>query len=1159
MVCTSCGFENRAGAKFCSECGTPLAAACPNCGADITPTDKFCSECGQSLQATSPRPASPAPPLEERRFVSALFVDLVGFTPLTEARDSEEVRSMLTRYFDRARQIVHRFGGVIDKFIGDAVMAVWGAGTAHEDDAERAVRAALELVDAVEALGSEEGLPDLRARAGVLSGEAAVGGDGNEGTGLIIGDIVNTASRLQSVADPGTVLAGASTVQLADKAVEFAAMGSRTLKGKAEPVEVWQAVRVVAGRGGDRRSDQLSPPFVGRDGELRLLKDQLHATGMERRSRLVSIVGQGGIGKSRLVEELRNYLDGISEDIYWHQGRSPAYGDGLTFWSLGEMVRSRCGIAEVDDPHKALTKLRTALTEYVSDGDDRAWMEPRLAGLLGLADVPPDDRSELYAAWRTFFQRIAERGTTVMVFEDLHWADDGVLEFIEELVAIATSQPILVVTLARPRLLERRPGWGSGRSNSMGIHLSPLSNKAMRDLVAGVVPDAPVSLTDRLTEKAGGIPLYAVELLRMLVFQGLLAPIGPGRFTLDGDIERLDVPDSLHGLVGARIDQLDASLRDLLQDAAILGQSFAVEGLAALRSEEPGVLAGLLDPLVHEEILELNRDPRSPERGQYHFVQSIIREVAHQRISKAVRRDRHIRVAEYFESLDDPELAAAAASHYLDALEVAAGSDELRDRTLEALLTAADRAASLQSHAQVIALCQRGISVSGEGAPVGELWLKAAESAHAGLDEHAEEYAQHAIESFISAGDDMGRLRAATALALHYDDTGRSQMAWPLLKEVAEATPGSSPAHAAAMAELARSLMLDQQTLEGLEWCDRALAVAEELDDLPVITQALITKGVALGGMALRRPREGIALLEAALGFAREHGLTHARRRALNNLSYLTASDTPFELKYELEQLEDARRIGEPRYLTDVTIGFAWNHVFDFEWDELDFLLATIDPDDLPPDTLDDYRILVLWRRLITGDAAAVEDELVAIYTRQAAGGDAQVAGNVQRGLAEIEFMTSRVEVAFNRVIDLDDPAPASPNVAWATVSALQLGERSRLQRVVDLIEARPFRGRAIDMMHDAGSAGLALLDGETGDAELLFERAATAAVEVWPKLFAFMVHAGAARMLGLDHPLGRRYAREAYDAYSDGGVTTLLDIFSDCLLPPEQEEASTA
>ncbi|MEE9177996.1 MAG: adenylate/guanylate cyclase domain-containing protein, partial [Acidimicrobiia bacterium] len=295
-----------------------------------------------------------------------MFADLVGYTSLSEGRDSEDLRSMLTDYYDRCREIIDRYGGVTDKFIGDAVMGVFGADAAHEDDAERATRTALELVNMVQGLGGDVGMPGLDARAGVMSGEASVGSGGNE-HGLVVGDLVNTASRLQSIAPPGGVYVGESTRDLVGMTVEFAAVGDQKVKGKELSVTAFNAVRVVALSQSKRGGELVEGPFVGRDDELRLLKDQLHATGREQRARMVSIIGEGGIGKTRLSQELLRYIDGIAEIVYYHNGRSPAYGEGITFWALGEMIRQRAGITEGEDAAKARMKLRTTVAEFAPD------------------------------------------------------------------------------------------------------------------------------------------------------------------------------------------------------------------------------------------------------------------------------------------------------------------------------------------------------------------------------------------------------------------------------------------------------------------------------------------------------------------------------------------------------------------------------------------------------------------------------------------------------------------------------------------------------------------------------------------------------------------------------------------------------------------------
>jgi class 3 adenylate cyclase len=348
--------------------------ACPSCGASNEPEDRFCGECAAPLTEGA-RPAAAPARVAERRLVSVLFADLVGFTPFAEERDAEETRELLTRYFDVARDVIERYGGVVEKFIGDAVMAVWGAPTAREDDAERAVRAGLELVDAVRALG-----PTIQARAGVLTGEAAVT-IGATNQGMVAGDLVNTAARLQSIAPPGAVVVGESTQRAAAAAIAFEEAGEQLLKGKTAPVPAWRALRVVAQRGGHGRSDMPEPPFVGRDEEFRLLRDLVSATGRDRRARLASITGPGGIGKSRLAWELEKYIDGVVETVYWHRGRSPAYGDGVTFWALGEMVRQRAGLAEGDDETTTRERIAAVVAKHAPDAEDRRWVEPALLTL----------------------------------------------------------------------------------------------------------------------------------------------------------------------------------------------------------------------------------------------------------------------------------------------------------------------------------------------------------------------------------------------------------------------------------------------------------------------------------------------------------------------------------------------------------------------------------------------------------------------------------------------------------------------------------------------------------------------------------------------------------------------------------------------------------
>ena len=1109
MACTACGTENRPGSRFCDSCGTPLQAACPACGETNRADARFCSSCGTTLasaQRTNPgtgpgtSPGSGAPAVTtgtsagpeaataERRLVTVLFADLVGFTTLAEDRDPEAVRELLTRYFDAATEIVQMHGGTVEKFIGDAVMAVWGTPIAHEDDAERAVRAALELVSEVNALH-----PELRARAGVLTGDAAVT-LGATNQGMVAGDLVNTAARLQGVAEAGTVLVGEATRQASENAIVFEPIGDRSLKGKIAPVPAWQAVRVVAARGGQGRADALEPPFVGREEELRQLKEVLHAVGRDRKPRLVSITGPGGIGKSRLVWELEKYVDGVSDPIYWHSGRSPSYGEGITFWALGEMVRRRARLTEDDDDATTRERVAAAMDEYVADAGDRERIGPALLSLLGVEEAPPGGRDALFPAWRLFFERIAEKATTVLVFEDLQWADSGLLDFIDHLLDWSRGLPIIVVTLARPELFDRRPDWGAGRRQLTALALEPLADAEIRGMLDGMVPGLPEDALAAIVGRSEGIPLYAVETVRGLLADELIERRGDSYVPV-GDLSRIRVPDSLRSLIASRLDGLEAADRTLLQDASVLGQVFSADALAAITGLDLAALEPRLQGLVRRELVDVEADPRSPERGRYRFVQSLIREVAYGTLARRDRRSRHIAVARHYEAIGDDELAGALASHYLaahQATDEGPEADAIAAQARLALGAAAQRAATLGAHHQAIAFLEQALAITTDPRERAPLLDRAATSATATATPDAQRYAQGAIDACRQIGDDA----AAAAATVRF---GRVLLNASEIAHATEVLEAAIPAVEAlddpgllgeAFAHLARAHMRSGQPEKAVAAADRALEIGERLELDPVVAEALVNKGSAL--VILGRRREAVALLGAALELVVRIGDRGLEMRIRNNYASALSDDEPARSTALLEEtLSLAGDLGDRGMYIWVAGTLAMHlRAEGRRWDEhLAVLRDALETARLTHDRLRMRQFIGAFEGPRGENFRTVTDELREIL------GDSDDPDDRQAILYSMAFVaqhTGRHEESYRAAIAaMELPSQSPESAADLGLTVAIWGENpdriaDMARRVLDL----PRAGSRIRALKETAAAALAAVEGRTDEAAAGFRRA---------------------------------------------------------------------
>jgi len=1020
VTCPRCGQQNPEGARFCNACAGPLQ-----------PEERLLGE--------------------ERKTVTVVFVDLVGFTAQAERLDPEDIRGLLAPYHAHVREELERRGGTVEKFIGDAVMAVFGAPAAHEDDPERAVRAALAIRD----WSTEQA--DLQVRIAVNTGVALVslGSRPTEGEAMVAGDVINTTARLQTAAPVNGVLVGETTFWATRDAISYREASPVQAKGKADPIRVWEASEPVA-RFGIDAADRAQTPLVGRDRELQLLRSLLTRVREERAAQLVTLAGVPGIGKSRLVGELFRLVDREPELIAWRQGRCLPYGESVTFWALGEIVKAEAGILETDRTDEAERKLERTVTTLSPDASEARWLTGELRALVGLSgdgsrSAGPEAAA---AAWRRILEAIAERGPAVLVFEDLHWADDGLLDFLDDLVDWLRSVPLLVVGTARPELLERRPAWGGGKANATTISLQPLAADDTARLISALL-EQPLQLADEqrtLLDRAGGNPLFAEQYVRMLTERGTTG----------------ELPESVQGVISARLDGLPRREKELLQEAAVHGKVFWLGGVAAASGVDATEAERLLRKLERKDFVRRERRSAVASDTEYSFQHVLLRDVAYGQIPRRARAEKHRRAGEWIEALGRPEdHAELLAYHYAQALELAraAGVEDdpsLVERARESVRAAGERALALSAYESAAVFFADALALCASDDPVRpRLLLQRARAlvpaGGAGMDLLTE-----ALDGFRAAGDVEGVAEAATIAARFTWFAGDRSATDRYLADALEAVGdrSASRARAEALTNQSGFHMLAGRFEESIRVGAEARPLVETLGMDDQRARLHIVVGCARCCLG---DRGGLDEIQSGIAVAETAGALEMLVIGYTNLSS--------ELHF-FARLAEARRAWRrhaelseryglgPQVRNTRADGAGWAYL-DGRWDEAirvaDELIAATDAGD---NSFTDATVLSLraWIRLARGDAAGADrDSERAAELARASDLQAQVAAYPTRAAIATaagrrdeanELASELAAIGPAMVAGLCAPFPTLVAVAWVF---RDLGrEREFLERVLD-------------------------------------------------------------------------------------------------------------
>jgi class 3 adenylate cyclase/tetratricopeptide (TPR) repeat protein len=1068
----------------------------------------------------SPLVAGTTAPREERKVVTVLFADLVGFTARAEQLDPEDVRALLAPYHARLRDELERHGGTVEKFIGDAVMALFGAPLVHEDDPERAVRAAIAIRDWIR---DED---ELQVRIAVNTGEALIRiGSVETEEGMASGDVVNTAARLQAAAPVNGILVGETTYRATSHAIQYRDAEPVEAKGKSKPVPVWEVVQPRARFGVDLLRE-VKTELIGRERDLDALKDALARARGQASVQLLTLVGEPGIGKSRLVFELMQVVESQPELIRWRQGRSLPYGEGGSFWALAEMVKAEAAILETDSPEQVVEKLRAAVQAVMPDEGEAGWVEGHLRTLAGIgeeAELVPERRKEAFAAWRRFLEALAHERPLVLVFEDLHSADDSMLDFVDHLVDWASGVPILVLATARPELFERRSDWGGGKPNVTTLAVAPLTDEETQRLIAGLLerPLLPAQTQSDLLARAGGNPLYAEQFVRMLAEHG--------------SAEALPLPETVQGIIAARLDLLSGAEKRLIQDASVVGKVFWAGAAAAIGGSEAAQAEEQLHALERKEFVQRAHDSSVAGETEYAFRHLLVRDVAYGQIPRAARAEKHRAAAGWIESLpraDDH--AETLAHHYGRALELARAvgqeTDELVGRARTALERAGDRAYLLGSASAALQFYGAAIELW----PAGSVGWARLVVRFRRPTRTTFERGRHA--DLVRARDVLlaeGALEAA-AEAEHYLgwdawNEGLGEETASRLGRVVELVDQLPPSHTKAylLGNVAIQLVLTGQLERSLATANASMEIAEQLDLPDIRAHALNTIGMA---RVLGRDRGGIEQLEQSLAVSLEQNHAENVVRGYKNLGSMLFELGELERVPELyaEATAAAKRFGD-------TYNLRW---FEIEQTLFDFLNGRWD-DSLR--TLNDFIAWVEEGFAHYMEAAARTHRAQILLPR----GDSETALADVRKSVDFGRRSGEAQVLLFALAVYTSALYAVGQVAEARKAADELLAAGNTEAMTSwLCEAAPVlnilgrgpeflaRLEQLDGPSRYETAAMAVLGGDLARAIALYAEVGARPYEAEARLLA-------ARQAAEDDPMAREHAQRALDFYRSVGAAS--------------------